>query len=434
MILDEFHHIEEKSTWFEALAPIVKAAAFRLFMTGSVERGNKNKIGFMPYKTTHETENTTVLEPIMENTDKIRTFTYTRKDALSERAIIPLRFYLHDGNAKWKTKDGDKYEMTLRKAPESLARSAVYTALHTAFAGELLRIGITHWREYKKKHRTSRLLVVCADINLAMKAKLQLSTLGMDVDIATSADSASAKKSIRRFKEGVVHILVGVALFYEGFDCKQVSHIISLTHIRSTPWIFQMVARAVRIDPDIPYDGQFGYVFAPDDVNFREIVERIRLEQLPTIEKHKNDGQMGLFDDDEDDDEDDSGDDGEIDPFIIPIRSDLTQKRETVVGLDEQDSLPFTVDMSEPIPLTPSDHESTLRSDIETHVRIYCRNTGFKHKRINGELRRHFNKARGEMTVPELIKVRDHLKDHYPHNTRRRPAMRTRAVQLEARP
>ena len=39
------------------------------------------------------------------------------------------------------------------------------------------------------------------------------------------------------------------AMAYEGLDAPAVSVVASLTHIRSRPWLEQMVARATRVDP-----------------------------------------------------------------------------------------------------------------------------------------------------------------------------------------
>jgi superfamily II DNA or RNA helicase len=50
LCLDEVHHVAEGSNWEKQLAPLHKAAAFTLLMTGGLERGDKQKIAFVPYK------------------------------------------------------------------------------------------------------------------------------------------------------------------------------------------------------------------------------------------------------------------------------------------------------------------------------------------------------------------------------------------------
>ena len=72
-------------------------------------------------------------------------------------------------------------------------------------------------------------------------------------------------------------ILVTVAMAYEGLDAPEVAVVAALTHIRSRPWLEQMIARATRVDPHAgPYESQRALVFHPDDplfVRFRRSIE-----------------------------------------------------------------------------------------------------------------------------------------------------------------
>ena len=52
LILDEFHHLEKDGTWHQAIKPLYDAAAYRVLMTGTLERGDRQKIAFMPYRDT----------------------------------------------------------------------------------------------------------------------------------------------------------------------------------------------------------------------------------------------------------------------------------------------------------------------------------------------------------------------------------------------
>ena len=63
---------------------------------------------------------------------------------------------------------------------------------------------------------------------------------------------------------------------YEGLDAPEVAVVAALTHIRSRPWLEQMVARATRVDPHAgPYEGQRALVFHPDDPFFARFRWRI---------------------------------------------------------------------------------------------------------------------------------------------------------------
>ena len=75
-------------------------------------------------------------------------------------------------------------------------------------------------------------------------------------------------------------ILVTVAMAYEGLDAPEVSVIACLTHIRSRPWLEQMIARATRVDPHAgPVEMQRALVFHPDDPLFAAFRKKVETEQ-----------------------------------------------------------------------------------------------------------------------------------------------------------
>ena len=67
---------------------------------------------------------------------------------------------------------------------------------------------------------------------------------------------------------------------YEGLDAPEVAVVAALTHIRSRPWLEQMVARATRVDPHAgAYETQRALVFHPDDPLFAQFRRRMETEQ-----------------------------------------------------------------------------------------------------------------------------------------------------------
>ena len=66
----------------------------------------------------------------------------------------------------------------------------------------------------------------------------------------------------------------------EGLDVPEVALAAALTHIRSRPWLEQMVARATRVDPNAgPCETQRALVFHPDDPLFQRFRIRMETEQ-----------------------------------------------------------------------------------------------------------------------------------------------------------
>lgn len=398
LVLDEFHHVEHEGTWFKALNSLVNDAAYLLLMTGTLERGDGKKIAFMPYN-----DIGSGFKPDLQPDDKTAIIEYSRRDALAEKAIIPLSFYLSDGQAKWINMDGIERESSIKKAPKDIASQALFTAISTGFADELLQAGLKHWQKTKKYNQKSKLLVVTANYKLAQITANSLSMMGLNSEIATSHESKQAAQAIKDFKSDKIDILVTIAMAYEGLDVPDITHIVCLTNIRSTPWIEQMVARSVRVQKDIPYESQAGYIFAPDDIFFREIVKKIEKEQLPFVQKvlvvGNDDNQLSLFDTKNEDDY--------YKLKIQPLLSNLNGHREVYLGnalpKKEDNAIykPITVQQE----LTPTEIETSLRQKIQKHVGMYCFNRDEKHEDINREIKERFGKGRKDMTISELKQV-----------------------------
>jgi len=400
LIMDEFHHVQEDSLWHQKIAPLFELAAFRIMMTGTLERGDQSRIAFTPYR-----ENGKSVIPDLQNGLNTAVIRYTRTDALAEKAIIPLTFHLSDGSAEWEDTRGRKVKVaSMDKMDEADANKALYTALKTEYADDLLAQGIAHWQEHRKHYTGAKCLIVTSNINEAKRHMRNLSGMSARCAIATSEDSAAALKVINKMKAGKIDVIVTVAMAYEGLSIPEISHIICLTRIRSVPWIEQMTARANRIDQSAgSYDEQTGHIFAPADPLFKKVMKQIEKEQLPVMEfRNKTSRQFSSCEE--------AGDGGfHLEPSpggITPLSSALTGKREMVLGQRELPSAPGK---------TSSEIETELLEQIEDHIRSYSFQNRFNPKRINGEIFNHFGgKPRRQMTIPELEKCLAHVRETYP--------------------
>jgi superfamily II DNA or RNA helicase len=401
LILDEFHHVEKDGVWHEALNKIVGLAEFVVYMTGTIERGRGNEIAFIPYV---DMEDGTI-SPCVENTETMAVIEYTRKDALKEKAILPIKFFLNDGKAKWIDKKGKTISVSkISKAYGEDAAQAVFTVLHSEFADQLLIKSINHWLKHRKKNPRSKILIVTADYEMAKDVTGKLKKSGFNASIATSHESVFANRSIRLFKCGSIDVLVTIAMAYEGLDCPEITHICCLTNIRTFQWIMQMVARAVRVDRLAgPYEAQSAFVFAPEDVSFRKIVKAIEREQLPYVQLKEE----ILF---EEDPQNENGGQYSDPEQITPLSSAIISDMEMFLG--PQSNIRY-------LPKTPKIIETELRKDIESHVRLFSYNNRYKNGRLNGEIKRDFGKPRSVMNIPELKKVLKHLKSKYPLDYKR---------------
>lgn len=411
LILDEFHHCEKDGIWAMAIAPLVELAAFKIFLTGTIQRGDDSQIAFIDY----DTDSDGNLIPVMTDSKTTRIIEYTRTDALQEHAIIPLQFHLHDGVSEWQDDEGRTRRESLGKVMEMDAGAAIYTALSTEYANELLDMAVDHWRRHQYSFPGANLLVVTASLEHAKAASEHLGRKLCRHAIATSHDSPHAQEMIKQFKGDRLDVLVTVAMAYEGLDCPSISHIACLTHIRSTPWIEQCIGRAVRVDPRFTYESQTGYIFAPDDPFFRKIVKSIQAEQLPVAkpagEKTAGPGkQLGLF-----------GGEREHDNIykITPIGSKLTGQRELPLSGGQLGLFGTMAPVQRPAQeiKTPTEIETELRESIDAHVREYSFKNRYNPKKINSEIKASFyGKPREEMSTDELEAVQKHVLDHYPLN------------------
>jgi len=68
----------------------------------------------------------------------------------------------------------------------------------------------------------------------------------------------------------------------------------------------------------------------------------------------------------------------------------------------------------EPQPITPKQQESSLRREIEIHVRRYCQRNRVKQQSVNTEIKNHFGKSRQQMSNGELGVVLEFVQRNYP--------------------
>ena len=378
IFLDEEHHVGEdpgSMVWADSLKPLIEMAVIVVFMSGTLARGDGKPIAFLPY------ENGVVKVP--NDWERID---YTRSQAIKEGAILPVYFKTFDAHAKWKDKEGNTLKAKTLKISKK-ANEALFSALSTEFAFEIIESTIDHWLDYKKNvFNRAKLLIVAPNINLANKYHRYLKSRGYESLIATSEDDKEAEENIKRFKgirEPEIDILDTVAMAYEGLSVKPATHIACLTHIRSIPWLEQLFARVNRLD-----DGKTcGWVFGPMDKNFEDAIISIEKEQQLAIEmkeKREREGSGGLSERKE----------------IIPLQSGA-------IGVNIQDVI------NQELPMSPSEEEEFLKKEIEDHISKYVKGKRYDKRHVNKSIKNIFGKSRTEMTIPELKDVLGYLRNIY---------------------
>ena len=316
LVLDEVHHLpalagldpaptppvgdpeeDQASAWSRALLPLLECAALRLLLSGTLERADGRSILWVPYRQgprmrTHEVD----LEA-----HGWAVIGYSRAQALAERAVLPVTFGAIDGEASWQDKVGTEVgpNRLASAYPTETTRLALFTALRTGFAEALLREAFVTIRKLRAQRRLDRglasgqtarglgkLLVVAPDqttakLYLGLLRSWMPATQSEIVAQLATADMPRAHEALAEFRLcAEPSILVTVAMAYEGLDVPEVAVIAALTHIRSRPWLEQMVARASRVDLLAGhYETQRAIVFHPDDPLFAQFRHLMETEQ-----------------------------------------------------------------------------------------------------------------------------------------------------------
>lgn len=310
LVLDELHHLpaladaepsgptggsgEAEAAWSRAIMPLLELSRIRLLLSGTLMRADGKGILWLPYRPRGMGQD----REVELSAPGWATIGYTRRDALAERAVLPVRFGALAGEASWMEEGVALGPHALDAAAET-TRPALFTALRTGFADHLLDRAFDATRTLRMARRQEKgigpgeqarglgkLLVVAPDQREArrylerIRSRLPEARRLRDARIATSdeRDTAEVLSAFRLLPEPA--ILVTVAMAYEGLDAPEVAVVAALTHIRSRPWLEQMVARATRVDHHAgPWERQQALVFHPDDLLFRAFRRRIETEQ-----------------------------------------------------------------------------------------------------------------------------------------------------------
>ncbi|MFC6028297.1 DEAD/DEAH box helicase [Methylobacterium mesophilicum] len=452
LVIDEVHHLPvpgrpgaddssteeaEAGAWSRAMLPVMEAAEIGLFLSGTLERADGRRILGLPYRPSALGRG-----PELDlEAPGLAVIGYSRSQALAERAVLPVTFGAIDGEASW-LEGGRIAGDSPRVGPHRLGagsvrvttRPALFTALRTGFARDLLSESFFATKRLRARRRLERdlpagemarglgkLLVVAPD---QASARAYLTTLRSwmpagqgerDVRLATSGqgDAHAALAAFRLTAEPAV--LVTVAMAYEGLDAPEVAVVAALTHIRSRPWLEQMLARATRVDPHAgPYDNQQALIFHPDDPLFARFRLELETEQGSSVRPKRERPATALVPERTPwRDEDPGG--------ITPLESNAIGLRYALLRPRLAEPAPVA-----PAPEPPSVTERTLRQRlavavagqaVEDEASLRVPRGGNLAHRYNAVLKRVLGKGRATMTLPELEAAlawleRNRLSDH----------------------
>ena len=453
LVVDEMHHLpalsettpdpvvaprdDEAAGWSRAILALLETARVRLLLSGTLERADGRGILWLPYRQGPRAST----REVDLDAPGWAVVGYSRAQALADKAVLPVMFGALDGEAKWLDEDGQACgpHRLYNHFPTETTRPALFTALRTGFADDLLRRAFEATRTLRAGRRQERglpagasarglgkLLIVAPDQTTARHYLERLRSWvpacqRNTVRLATSSE-VDAHQVLAGFRlNPEPSILVTVAMAYEGLDAPEVAVVAALTHIRSRPWLEQMVARATRIDPHGgDYASQRALVFHPDDPLFAKFRLRLETEQGTLAKKPKPKKQrtlpLWLRDQLAEEEDDDRG--------IIPLESNALALRYAMLkpGPDLAMRRPEHEEAQTELLDPPSIVERRLRARVGEMVATQAvedevglrapRGAGLYHgynavlKRVMG------NRSRAEMTIAELEAALGWLERH----------------------
>jgi len=396
-VLDEPHHRLSGGIWDKSVVPLLDRSVLTVYASGTFFRGDGQPIAGIEY----DAEGM----PIFGGPGAA-VVRYSRGDALREGAIVPVHFRHLDGRAEWDDEDGARQASASFR--DDYSPAALFTALRTEFAFELLDETVTAWRKYKREaFPGAKLIAVAPNIALARQYLDHLHLRRIDALLATSDDDAAAQIAIARFKgqaAPAADVLVCVGMCYEGLSVPAITHIACLTHIRSVPWLEQLFARGNRTAP-----GKVeAFVFGPEDVRLRAAIRSIEAEQVQALsELEASTDSLPI--------ENGEGGSGGRKPGIKPIGS-------AAFGTGNAQA-EFQDEPAAALPdggMTPSQAQALLRTHIARHIEIFLagKRPGSKdayRKIVMAKLKAIVGgKAREDCTVEELTAQWSFLKKEFP--------------------
>ena len=406
LVLDEYHHIEEGKPWHKYIKFLASKAKYLILMSGTLGRNNGSKIAFTDYDQNGY--------PILKNTDTTRVINYTRTDALKEKAILPIQFFFSDAKLEWINENRTNVKIKSFKNVKYAKdiSDALFTALHSDFATDLIQKCLAHWIDHRKTNPTAKMLVVTDGKINARKLNKYLQKLNFNSHIAISHEPNEAKSAIKRFKRSGLDILVTIAMAYEGMDVPEISHIAALTHIRSKEWLEQLFARGARINNRINYGEQSCFVFAPSDKKILSVAKKIEAEQLTQLsykpepkpfdcsEKCKNTGTILCATCEYPEHyEEWEGVPLEI-RGVTPLMGELIGTNHFNIG--EHNRLE-----------TPSEKEAKVKKELSDYIAKCCKGSAENITDVNRDLKSLFGKPRKDCNLRELEKLLIHAKKNY---------------------
>ncbi len=203
--------------------------------------------------------------------------TATYSDGIEGGYLRQFEANLYDGEVDYQTPDEDLETLTLSQYERSLRTFLVeapgyWQGLADRFVEHLAQQQVTDTR--------FRGLVACYNQEQATDVVTYLGQYYPHLRVlkAISDDGDEAQRNLRRFRQEAYDVLVTVQMAYVGYDQPWINVVLPLTGIREPGYLRQLLARSLRVVPDVPYAKQPAIWVVPADPRMRAFIETERQE------------------------------------------------------------------------------------------------------------------------------------------------------------
>ena len=266
VVLDEVHHLATDRAWHAAIAPLAAAGVLVLAMSGTLSRGDGERIPLVAYD---------------EGKPRVH-IRYSRREALDEHAILPLVVKRFDGRSFYEYRGKDVMSEISAAPVREQARTLKTALLDHDWVETLVMEAMRDWDHYRRSVYSSKAIIVCHSQDRAKKTMRLVAHNFPDArPVLAICDEPEADQRIKAFRSGSANVLVTVKKAYEGLDVADATHLIYLGDARTVEFLDQVFARVTRVNHrcGLSWEEQEARIFVPDDAKTREYLDKLFEEQ-----------------------------------------------------------------------------------------------------------------------------------------------------------
>jgi superfamily II DNA or RNA helicase len=272
VVFDEVHHAGSKLTWGSGIEEAFAGAEFRLHLSGTPFRSDRDRIPFVRYD---------------EDGACIPDFSYDYRRAVADGVCRPVEFRVHDGEITWSAGEEEASaaftdDIAVTDRPRRL-RAALDPS--QAYLRGVLEAANQDLAELRTQIPDAAGLVVCDSQQHAHEVDRLITEIDGSVPTLALSDLPRSHQAIAAFSRETEPWLVSVRMVAEGVDIPRLGVVVWATTSSTELMVRQVAGRALRGRRE--YLKLPAVVHMPADPQLVEYAQR--LDVLAGVSKRKDD-------------------------------------------------------------------------------------------------------------------------------------------------